>query len=137
MKYLLLLAISAIIFIFMDLLWLGVIAKSFYRARLGFILSDKVNWAAAVIFYFIYCAGVLWFAVLPSLENGEWHTALINGCLLGLLCYATYDLTNMATIAKWPLQITLIDIAWGAFITGTVSVSTHLVAVNLLGFGKN
>lgn len=128
MKYLILFGITTIIFLSIDLLWLGVVAKNLYREKLGFILSPEVNWAAAIVFYIIYIAGILYFAVVPALLEAEWEKALLNGAILGFLCYATYDLTNMATIARWPLQIVVIDIAWGTVLTGSVSVLSYLLA---------
>ena len=125
-------AIATVFFFAIDMLWLGVIAKKLYREKLGFILSDEVNWTAALVFYFIYIAGILFFAVYPALRNFSWQTALLNGAVLGFLCYATYDLTNMATIAKWPLQIVLIDIVWGTVLTGSVSILTYLAATKWL-----
>jgi hypothetical protein len=125
-------AIATVFFFAIDMLWLGVIAKKLYREKLGFILSDEVNWTAALVFYFIYIAGILFFAVYPALRDFSWQTALLNGAVLGFLCYATYDLTNMATIAKWPLQIVLIDIVWGTVLTGSVSILTYLAATKWL-----
>jgi uncharacterized membrane protein len=124
--------IATVFFFAIDMLWLGVIAKKLYREKLGFILSDEVNWTAALVFYFIYIAGILFFAVYPALRDFSWQTALLNGAVLGFLCYATYDLTNMATIAKWPLQIVLIDIVWGTVLTGSVSILTYLAATKWL-----
>lgn len=121
--------IAAVIFFSIDMLWLGVVAKKLYRDELGFILSNEVNWIAALIFYVIYLVGVLHFAVIPALKEQSWITALIQGAALGFLCYATYDLTNMATISKWPLKIVIIDIAWGTFLTCAVSLLTYLAAV--------
>jgi uncharacterized membrane protein len=125
-------AIATVFFFAIDMLWLGVIAKKLYREKLGFILSYEVNWTAALVFYFIYIAGILFFAVYPALRDFSWQTALLNGAVLGFLCYATYDLTNMATIAKWPLQIVLIDIVWGTVLTGSVSILTYLAATKWL-----
>ncbi len=127
-------AIATVFFFAIDMLWLGVIAKKLYREKLGFILSDEVNWTAALVFYFIYIAGILFFAVYPALRDFSWQTALLNGAVLGFLCYATYDLTNMATIAKWPLQIVLIDIVWGTVLTGSVSILTYLAATKWLSY---
>ena len=127
-------AIATVFFFAIDMLWLGVIAKKLYREKLGFILSDEVNWTAAIVFYFIYIAGILFFAVYPALRDFSWQTALLNGAVLGFLCYATYDLTNMATIAKWPLQIVLIDIVWGTVLTGSVSILTYLSATKWLSY---
>ncbi|MCG3164734.1 MAG: hypothetical protein POELPBGB_00493 [Bacteroidia bacterium] len=128
MKYFILFGITTIVFFSIDILWLGVIAKNFYREKLGFILSNEVNWAAAIVFYLIYIAGILYLAVVPALLEAEWEKALLNGAILGFLCYATYDLTNMATIARWPLQIVIIDIVWGTVLTGSVSVLSYLLA---------
>lgn len=132
MKNLLIYGIATIVFFAIDMLWLGVIAKNLYRQKLGFILSDQVNWAAAFIFYFIYIAGILFFAVLPAIREANWQTALLNGALLGLMCYATYDLTNMATIKNWPLSIVVIDITWGTVLTGSVSLLTYTISSKLL-----
>ena len=124
--------IATVIFFAIDMVWLGLIAKNLYKAKLGFILSDQVNWMAAIIFYLLYIGGILYFALIPAFKDASWQTALINGAILGMLCYATYDLTNMATIAKWPLSIVFIDIAWGIVLTGGVSVLSYLVIEKLL-----
>lgn len=118
-------AIATVAFFAIDMLWLGLIAKNFYRNKLGHILSQEVNWPAAIIFYLIYIAGIVYFAINPALKMGNWQMALLNGGLLGGLCYATYDLTNMATIAKWPLEIVVVDIIWGMVLTGSVSLITY------------
>ena len=117
--------IALVSFFAIDMVWLGVISKNFYKQKLGFILSPDPNWAAAIIFYLVYIAGIIFFAINPGLKEANWQTALINGAVLGALCYATYDLTNMATIAKWPIEIVIIDILWGMFLTGSVSVITY------------
>lgn len=117
--------IALISFFALDMVWLGLISKNYYKQKLGFILSDNPNWAAAIVFYLIFIGGILFFAVNPSLKETRWQTAVLNGALLGALCYATYDLTNMATIAKWPIEIVIIDIIWGMVLTGSVSVITY------------
>lgn len=131
LRYLILYAITVAIFFAIDILWIGVIAKNLYREKLGFILSDKVNWAAAIIFYLIYIGGIIYFAVAPAIQAHSLSTAIMNGVLLGILCYATYDLTNMATIAQWPLSITIIDIIWGGFLTGSCATLSYLVSTKL------
>jgi uncharacterized membrane protein len=128
MKNILIYAIATVIFFGLDMLWLGGIAKNLYRQKLGFILSDEVNWIAAFTFYFLYIAGILFFAVLPGLKEGNWQTTLTNGAVFGFMCYATYDLTNMATVKNWPLSIVVIDMVWGTVLTGSVSVLTYSVA---------
>jgi|SRR6185312_8990717 len=119
--------IALLSFFALDMVWLGLISKNYYKQKLGFILSDNPNWAAAIVFYLVYIGGILFFAVNPSLKEARWQTAILNGALLGALCYATYDLTNMATIAKWPIEIVIIDIIWGMVLTGSVSVITYLL----------
>lgn len=123
--------ICTVVFFAIDMVWLGFVARGFYRDKLGFIISDKVNWPAAAIFYLIYIAGILFFAVLPALKEGNWQLALLNGAVLGGLCYATYDLTNMATISQWPLIVVLVDIAWGIVLTGSVSLLTYLLGAKI------
>ena len=114
------------------MLWLGVIAKNFYREKLSFIFTGLENWQAALIFYFIYIFGILYFAVLPGFEHHQWKTVLFNGAFLGFLCYATYDLTNMATIKQWPLSIVVVDIIWGTILTGSVAIASYFSAIKLL-----
>ncbi|MBT8384770.1 MAG: DUF2177 family protein [Bacteroidia bacterium] len=132
MKTIYIYLITTIIFFAIDMVWLGFIAKNFYREKLGFILSPEVNWYAAVIFYLIYIGGILYFAVLPAMKDESWQTALIQGAVLGFLCYATYDLTNMATIKNWPLTVVLVDIVWGIVLTGSCALISYLVATKLL-----
>ncbi|MFN8238042.1 MAG: DUF2177 family protein [Chitinophagales bacterium] len=134
MKYLFLFLLTTLIFFAIDMIWLGLIARNFYREKLNFIFTGEVNWAAAVIFYFIYIIGILYFVVVPGFGHHDWKTVLLNGAALGFLCYATYDLTNMATIKQWPLMIVLVDIAWGTFLTGSVAVLSYLTALKLLDF---
>jgi uncharacterized membrane protein len=125
--YLKLYALTVPVFFVIDILWLGVVAKGFYRKKLGFILSDNVNWAAAVIFYMIYIAGILFFSVRPALANNSWREAALLGALFGFFTYATYDLTNMATIKDWPMAIVLIDILWGICLIGKHLLSKTMV----------
>jgi uncharacterized membrane protein len=120
------------IFFAIDMAWLGFFAKNFYKEKLGFIFTGQVRWAPAVIFYLIYIAGILFFAVLPALREQSWATALISGAFLGALCYATYDLTNMATITQWPLVVVIVDIVWGVFITGGVAVATYFIGTKIM-----
>ena len=132
MKTLFTYIISTVIFFAIDMVWIGFIARNFYKEKLGFIISPNVNWAAAIIFYLIYIGGILFFAVLPSLKDANWQTALLNGAVLGLVCYATYDLTNMATIDKWPLVVVVADIIWGIVLTGSVSLLTYFAVSKFL-----
>src|SRR5210317_1899492 len=95
--------LTFIFFLFVDLLWLGIIAKNIYNKYLGDFLSDKVNWTAAFIFYFIYVAGISIFAIYPAVQKSSVFNAILMGALFGIFTYATYDLTNLATLKGWPL----------------------------------
>ena len=112
-----------IVFLVVDLLWLGIIAKNLYQKYLGDFLSDKVNWTAAFIFYFIYVAGISIFAIYPAVNKGSVFNAVLMGALFGIFTYATYDLTNLATLKGWPVPIVFIDILWGAALSAIVSLS--------------
>lgn len=115
------------IFFAIDMVWIGFVARSFYKEKLGYLLAEQPRWAAAIIFYLIYIGGILFFAVVPALREQVWTTALMNGAVLGLLCYATYDLTNLATIARFPVVVVIVDILWGIFLTAAVSTITFLI----------
>lgn len=112
-----------------DAAWLGLIAPSFYKKHIGFIMTDKPNWIAAVAFYIIFILGVTVFVVYPGWKNAEslLHIGLL-GALFGLATYATYDLTNQATLKNWPYIVTFVDLLWGTVLTATVSI----VAVSIL-----
>ena len=112
------------IFFLLDMIWLGVIARGFYRRNLAFILSPDVNWPAAITFYLIYIVGILLFAVFPALERPSLMRALVWGGLYGFFTYATYDLTNLALIKEWPLKIVVVDILWGMVLCASVATSS-------------
>lgn len=113
----------------LDAAWLGFIAPKFYKKHIGFLMTDKPNWTAAVIFYLIFIVGVTVFVVYPGWQNGYSLLKVAGlGALMGLVTYATYDLTNLATIKNWPVIVTIVDLIWGTFITAAVSV----VAVYIL-----
>jgi uncharacterized membrane protein len=119
------------IFFGMDMVWLGVVAKKFYTKHIGFLMTPKVNWAAAILFYLLFLAGLVIFVIAPSLERDSWVRALLLGALFGLVTYATYDLTNLATLKDWPLALTVVDLTWGTILAGSVSVGTYVVARKL------
>jgi uncharacterized membrane protein len=115
------------VFFVIDMVWLGIIARGFYRRNLAGFLSDTVNWPAAIIFYLLFIIGILLFASIPALaRNSLWH-ALLFGALFGFFTYATYDLTNLATLKDWPLSVVVVDILWGMFLSGAVAVSAFLI----------
>ena len=115
--------LTSVVFFGIDMLWLGFIAKDLYKKYLGGFLSDKVNWPAAIIFYLLFIIGIFYFCILPAVEKNSLGKAIISGALFGIFTYATYDLTNLATLKNWPLNIVFIDIAWGATLTGIVSTA--------------
>lgn len=126
-KYFIAYFCAAIVFGLLDAMWLRWAGENFYRPVIGEIMADEFRAAPAAVFYFLYLLGMVWFAIKPGLESGEVATALLNGVLLGALCYATYDLTSQAVLKVWATKISLVDIAWGAFATGTSSaVATWL-----------
>jgi uncharacterized membrane protein len=123
--------ITLAIFFLIDMIWLGLVAKDFYRRQLGDMLSPKVNWPAAILFYLLFIAGLLLFVVAPALAQGSVSQALWRGAIFGLIAYATYDLTNLATLKNWPMLVTVIDLAWGAVLGGAVSFFSAMAALKL------
>jgi len=120
------------VFFIIDLIWLGVVAKGFYQKNLKYILSPNVNWTAAIIFYLIYIAGILIFAVLPALAKDSLRHAAVWGALFGFFTYATYDLTNLALLKDWPIVIVIVDILWGVVLCSAVATLSFFVAKWLL-----
>lgn len=119
--------LTAIVFFAIDMLWLGFIAKGLYRKYLGSFMTDQVNWTAAFVFYFLFIIGIFVFVILPSVERNSLLRAIELGALFGIISYATYDLTNLATLKNWPLPIVVIDIVWGAVLTAVVSASGYSI----------
>lgn len=129
--YLKLYTLTFVVFLGIDLVWLIKIAPSFYKSNIGHLMAEKPNLMAAAIFYIFNIVGILVFAVIPGLKANSHKTALVLGALYGALSYATYDLTNLATLRNWPLKVTIVDIAWGAFLTGIVSVICYFLGSKL------
>ncbi len=120
------------VFFAIDMLWLGVISKDFYKQQLGYIMTPNVNWYAAIIFYLIFIAGLVLFVISPALAKNSIQHALVFGALFGFITYATYDLTNLATIKDWPLKVTIVDMIWGAVLASSVSTVTYLISNKVL-----
>jgi len=118
-------------FLFIDMVWLGLIAKNFYRGQIGSLMKSDVNWVAAIIFYLIFVVGLIIFVIKPAIENGSWIQALLLGALFGFVTYATYDLTNLALAKDWPLLVTIVDLAWGSFLAASVSTITYFIISKL------
>jgi uncharacterized membrane protein len=125
---------SGIAFALIDSIWLRTMYTRLYQPELGPLLGP-LKLGPAVVFYLLYIAGMMWFAVGPALANGRWQTALIQGAVLGCLCYATYDLTNQATLKMWSTKVTVLDIMWGTFLTGSASLTGWWVTTAI--FGRN
>ena len=121
MYYLKLYLCTLLGFFAIDMIWLGLVARGFYQKHLGFLLRPNPNWAAAIVFYLLFVAGLLVFVVVPSLPSGSAKRVLLLGALFGLITYATYDLTNQATVKDWPIVVTVVDMAWGAVLATSVS----------------
>ncbi len=131
-QMILLYIITLAVFFVIDMIWLGVVAKGFYRRHLGSFMSPKVNWISAILFYLLFIVGLLVFVIRPALAVGVPLNALFYGALLGLISYATYDLTNLATLKDWPLIVTVVDLIWGTILGGVVSYVSALIGRALL-----
>ncbi|AKM81333.1 MAG: hypothetical protein UT13_C0001G0372 [Candidatus Pacebacteria bacterium GW2011_GWF2_38_9] len=119
-------------FLAIDGLWLTLIAKNFYAKHLGFLMAKTPNLTAALIFYLIYVFTMVVLIITPALQKGSLTTAILTGALFGLCAYATYDLTNLATIKDWPLLVTIVDLIWGTVLSGAVAGISYLVLTKLL-----
>ena len=120
--YLKLYFVTLIAFLAIDMVWLGLVARSLYRNYLGFLLAPKTNWLAAAIFYLLFIVGILFFVVIPGLEADSLRRTIVRAALFGLITYATYDLTNLATVMDWPVIVSIVDIAWGVVLSISVSI---------------
>jgi uncharacterized membrane protein len=114
-------AATAVVFLGLDAVWLTAMADRLYRPVLGHLMLDRFELAPAIAFYIVYLVGVVVFAVMPGLESRRWTTALGLGSLLGVVAYATYDLTNQATLRDWPWRVTIADLCWGTLVTGVAA----------------
>ncbi len=121
-------AIALPVFFAVDMIWLGLVAKNFYRGQIGFLMKSDINWAAVITFYLLFIVGLVLFVITPAIEKGSWVHALLFGSLFGLVTYATYDLTNLATLKDWPLLVTIVDLLWGMVVAALVSVVTYFIA---------
>lgn len=131
MNYILYYIATLIPLIALDMLWILVLAKKFYADQMGFLFSKSINLAPVAFFYPLYALGVLVLVVVPAVSSASWVEALWRGALFGLVAYGAYDLTNHATIANWPLSMTLIDMAWGMTVTALTSVIAYFIITAL------
>lgn len=132
MKILVLYVVTALVFLGLDAVMLKNVLRPLFEKHVGDLLADNVNLPAAVIFYLFYIGGVLWFVSLPALRDGAPGKALITGALLGAMAYGTYEFTNLATLKGWHWQMVLIDVSWGALLTG-VSAWTGVMVARAMG----
>lgn len=134
MRYVLAYLAVAVVFLGIDFIWLSR-AMGFYKRELGNILAEKPDLSVAALFYMLYVAGIMVLAVVPAEKNGSWISALLLGGTLGLIAYATYDLTNLATLKDWSAKVALVDIVWGTFLTAISSLAGY-AALTLLSRSK-
>ena len=120
-------AVSVPVFFCIDMIWLGVIAKGFYRHSLEPLLTPNINWIAAIIFYLLFLVGVLIFALLPGMAKRSLVYTIEMAALFGFIAYATYDLTNLATLRDWPLTLSIVDMIWGSFLSASTATMTYLI----------
>jgi len=125
-------AIALPVFFAIDMVWLVLIARNFYKNQIGFLMKPDVNWPAAITFYLLFLVGLIVFVIEPAVAKKEWLQALGKGALFGLITYATYDLTNLATLKDWPFTVVWVDMIWGAVLAASVSVITYALAVRWL-----
>lgn len=125
--------VAAPTFFLIDAVWLYLASERLYRQHIGHLLADSFNLVPAILFYLIYALGIVFFAVAPALKASSWSTASLSGACLGLVAYATYDLTNQATLRSWPVVVTLLDCAWGTFLTSIVATFAYCVVSRAIG----
>ncbi len=132
MKLTLLYLLTVPVFFAIDMLWLGFVARDLYRAKLGYLLRTDIVWWAAILFYLIFIAGILYYAVIPAHASGEWQKALLYGAMFGFFTYMTYDLTNYSTVKDWPLSIAIVDTLWGTTLSASVALASYFIAGKIL-----
>lgn len=118
---------TAAVFLAVDAVWLGFVMRDFYRGQLGDLMSPNPSLGVAAVFYLLYVIGVIYFAVGPALASGQWTTALVSGALFGFFAYATYDLTNLATLRGYPVALAMTDLAWGTALTGFAATCGYFI----------
>jgi uncharacterized membrane protein len=109
--------VTLITYVALDLIWVGLVARTFYQNYLGSWLANNVNWIPVALFYLLFVIGLLVFVIIPGQQSGSVQNTLVFAALFGLVTYATYDLINYATIRDWPLLVTLVDLMWGMVVS--------------------
>lgn len=124
--------ISAVVFLIFDLFWLLVVSKKMYQQFIGHLMGE-VQIAPAILFYIIYVIGVTIFVLIPGIEKNSLSYIILAGAFFGFVCYATYDLTNLATLKNWPITMTIIDLIWGASVTAVTSIIVYFINLKFFG----
>ncbi|MHA6260753.1 DUF2177 family protein [Sporosarcina sp. CAU 1771] len=119
--------VAVLVFFIIDIVWLVFIANNLYQQKIGHLMSENINWTAALLFYLLFIAGMIFFVIKPALTKESWIYALLVGGFFGLITYATYDMTNLATLKDWSLYITIVDIIWGTLLCSITSVVTFFI----------
>jgi uncharacterized membrane protein len=132
MRYLKLYLVSLAAFFAIDMVWLGLAARSFYQQYLGFLMAPNPNWFVAILFYLLFNVGLLFFVIVPGLKDNSLKTTLLKAALFGLITYATYDLTNLATLKDWPALLSIVDMFWGTVLSVSVSCVGFIVGRRLI-----
>jgi uncharacterized membrane protein len=127
MNFLKMYLIAFVIFLAIDAIWLGLVAPKFYKSQIGHLMAEKPNFIAAGVFYLLFIVGLVYFAIMPAVDAGSIGKALLAGALFGFMTYATYDLTNLATLKDWPITVTIVDLIWGTFLSTSITLLTYLV----------
>jgi len=115
------------VFLGIDFIWLAFIARKFYQSQIGNLMLSKPNFLAAGIFYLLFVLGLLILVIQPALEKNSISQAITYAALFGLVSYATYDLTNLATLKDWPLLVTVTDLIWGTFLSSSVAAVSFFI----------
>jgi uncharacterized membrane protein len=114
-----------------DFVWLGVVGRAFYASRLGALLLAEPRWPPAVLFYLLYACGLVVFCVNPALAARSWRKGVALGAFFGLVAYATYDLSNLATLEGWPASVACVDIAWGSLLSAAATLAGYAAGAAL------
>lgn len=117
--------IALVVFFSIDIVWLGLIARGFYQKHIGFLLKENTNWFAAILFYSLFIGGLVFFVINPAIAKNSWSYALLAGGFFGMITYATYDMTNLATLKNWPVLVTIVDIIWGTVLNALTAVTSY------------
>jgi uncharacterized membrane protein len=128
MRHLVAYAAAAVVFLGLDFVWLGLIAKSAYRSWIGHLMRDEIHVVAAVLFYLVYVVGLVIFAIAPALKDTAWQTAALYGAMFGFFAYGTYELTNYATLKDWPFAMVAVDMAWGTVLSAIAAAAGYAAA---------